>query len=344
MYRAAAPIDQRMVNRKVVFHVLMWAIVVVVPLAFLEVFVRIVSPQPECFPRYRASMTYGHVLVPMAEIINQLPGQWRFVYHANEYGYRTPMPVVSNAYNLPHVVVLGDSNTFGIGVNDGEEYCAVLAKMFQGQAEIVNLGVGGFGLTNEIRTFYEFGVLFQPSVVVLQFANNDPDDNLYEKVTTVAGGRFRFHIDRSMGGWLWGVKDWLGGSILQRSAAYNFVRNHAYEYWRERTVAAEATSVQEKKVAFYNELLRAFAQDLKRRGILLVLFGVNGHLAEWPGILAEVERLDREELLHYLPSEPWFAGVSNYGTPEGHKWGAKGHAIVAAHLSQPLRELVTAHK
>ena len=98
--------------------------------------------------------------------------------------------------------------------------------MFQGQAEIVNLAVGGFGLTNEIRTFYEFGVLFQPSVVVLQFAANDPDDNFFEKVTTVADGRFRFHVDRSDAGWLGWLKDWLSGSILQRSAAYNFVRNH----------------------------------------------------------------------------------------------------------------------
>ena len=137
-------------------------------------------------------------MLPLAEITNQLPGRWRFVYHTNEYGYRAPMPAVSNVYDLPHVVVLGDSNTFGEGVNDGEEYCAVLARMFQGQAEIVNLGVPGFGLTNEIRTFYEFGVLFQPSVVVLQFAANDPDDNFYEKVTTFADGRFRFHIDRSM--------------------------------------------------------------------------------------------------------------------------------------------------
>ena len=101
------------VNRKVVFHVLMWAIVVVVPLAFLEGLVRIVSPQPELFPRFRTSIRYGHDLVPLAEITEQLPGSWRFVYHTNEYGYRAPMPAVSNVYDLPHIVVLGDSNTFG---------------------------------------------------------------------------------------------------------------------------------------------------------------------------------------------------------------------------------------
>ena len=172
--------------------------------------------------------------------------------------------------------------------------------------------------------------------------HNDPEDNFYEKVTTFADGQFRFHIDRSSGrlGWL---KDWLSGSILQRSAAYNFIRNQVYAYWRERTISTETARARDDKVAFYNELLRAFAQDLKRRGIAFLFFAVNDHLGVWPGILAEVERLDREGLLHYLPSEPWFAGVSDYGTPEGHDWGAKGHAIVAAHLSQPLRELLAAH-
>jgi hypothetical protein len=318
----------------------MWAIVVVVPLAFLEGLVRIVSPQPEFFPRFRVSTRFGHEMVPMAEVINQLPGQWRFVYHTNEYGYRAPMPAVSNVYDVQQVVVLGDSNTFGIGVNDGEEYCAVLAEKFQGQAEIVNLAVGGFGLTQEIRTFYEFGALFQPSVVVLQFSSNDPDDNFFEKVTTVADGRFKFQIDRSNEGVGW-VKDWLGDSILQRSAAYNFIRNQAYAYWRERST--ETARVREDKVAFYNELLRTFAQDLKRRGIAFLFFAANGNLGQWPGILAEVERLDHEGLLHYLASEPWFVGVSDYGSPEGHTWGAKGHAIVAANLSQPLREVLAAH-
>ena len=284
------------VNRKVIYFVLMCAIVVVVPLAFLEGLVRIVSPQIELFPRFRTSIKYGHESVPLAEITEQLPGSWRFVYHTNEYGYRAPMPEVSNVYDLPHIVILGDSNTFGSGVNDGEEYSAVLAEMFQGQAEIVNLAVGGFGLTQEIRTFYEFGALFQPSVVVLQFSANDPEDNFYEKLTTVVDGRFKFHVDRSTEGVGW-VKDWLSDSILQRSAAYNFVRNQAFAYWRKRTIAAESARVREDKVAFYNELLRTFAQDLRRRGIAFLFFATNGSLGFWPDILAEVERLDREGLL-----------------------------------------------
>ena len=323
--------------RKAAFTAIMLALMAVVTLALGELAVRLVYPQPELYPRYRYSERYGHVLPASATIVNRLPGAWRFVYHTNEYGYRVSMPEISNRYDLPSVAVLGDSFTFGSGVHDGEEYPAVLAKRLAGQANVVNLGVGGFGLTQEIRAFYEFGLLFQPDVVVLQFSGNDPDDNFYARVTTVENGRFRFHRDRSMGGALSGLKNWLSGSFLQRSALYNLVRNRAYFYWEARVVAREAADERQRKESFHNELLGTFADDLHRRGIRLLVIGVPGQLAAWPGIERRVEALERSGRLHYLRTERWFAGLSGYGSPEGHAWGAKGHRIVAEQLEQPLR-------
>lgn len=324
-------------GRKYAFTAIMVSLMVAATALFTELAVRFVFPQPEIYPRYRYSERYGHALPASATIVNQLPGAWRFVYRTNEYGYRISMPEISSRYDLPNVVVLGDSFTFGVGVNDGEEYSAVLAQRLVGQANVVNLGVGGFGLTQEIRTFYEFGLLFQPAVVLLQFCANDPDENLYAQVTTVEDGRFRFHRDRAMGSGLARLKDWLSQSILQRSAAYNLVRNRAYKYWEARTVARAAAGETLSKEAIYNQLLVTFAEDLRRRGIPLLMFGVPGQLANWPGIESQVEALDRGGLLRHLRAEPWFAGHSDYGSPEGHVWGAKGHRIVAEHLAEPVR-------
>ena len=323
-------------GRKLAFTAIMLLLMIAAMLAFLELAVRVVFPQPELYPRYRYSERYGHLLPASATIVNQLPGAWRFVYHTNEYGYRVSMPELSSRYDLPNVVVLGDSFTFGTGVNDGEEYPAVLAKQLAAKASIVNLGVGGFGLTQEIRTFYEFGLLFQPAVVVLQFCSNDPDDNFYAKVTTVEDGRLRFHRDQSMGSGLSRLKDWLGGSIVQHSAAYNLVRNRAYKYWEARVVERESVGDRQRKETFYDELLSAFAGDLRRRGIRLLLFDVPGQLASWPGIQSHAEALERGGLLRYLRTERWFDGVSDYGSPEGH-WGVKGNRVVAEQLVEPLR-------
>lgn len=323
-------------GRKLAFTAIMLSLMIAATLVFGELAVRVFFPQPEFYPRYRYSERYGHLLPASARLVNRLPGAWHFVYHTNEYGYRISMPELSNRYDLPNVVVLGDSFTFGFGVNDGEEYSAVLAKQLAGQASIANLGVGSFGLTQEIRTFYEFGLLFQPGVVVLQFCSNDPDDNFYAKVTTVEDGRFRFHRDRSMGSALSALKDRLSGSILQRSAAYNLVRNQVYWSWEARVIE-QSVGDRQRKEAFYNELLTVFAEDLRRRGIRLLLFDVPGQLASWPGIQSHVEALDRGGLLRYLRAEHWFDGVSDYGSPEGHPWGAKGHRVVAGRLVEPLR-------
>ena len=297
-------------------------------IGFTELAVRWIVPQPEMYPRYRYSERYGHLPPASATIVNRVPGAWQFVYTTNEYGYRAAMPEISSRYDLPHVVVLGDSYTFGVGVNDGEEYPALLARGLGSSARVVNLGVGGFGLTQEIRTFYEFGLLYEPALVVLQFCSNDPHENLYARVTTVEDGRFRFHRDRSMGGSLRALKEWLGDSFLQRSAVYNLVRNRGFRLYQ----SYESRDDREKLETFHNELLSAFADDLRRRGIRLVVFGVPGQLADWPGIERHVEALDRAGALQYLRSEPWFERETDFASPEGHVFGVKGHRIVAEHL------------
>jgi hypothetical protein len=325
------------VRRKLLRFAITGGLVAAISLGLLEVAVRLLMPQQELYPRYRYSERYGHLLPPSTRIIHRLPGAWRFVYHTNEYGFRVAMPELSNRYDQPNIVVLGDSCTFGQGVNDGEQYTVALARRLAAEATVVNLGVPGFGLTHEIRLFYEFGLLYQPALVVLQFHMNDPDDNVYEKVTTLEGGRFRFHPDHSMSGPLHAIKDWLSTSVLQHSAAYNLARNTAYHYWYHRVVRYETLAARQRKEAFYNELFTAFAEDLQRRGIGLIVFDVANHFAKWPGVQSHLQALAQRGLVRVLESRPWFDGLRDYATPEGHPWGPLGHRIVAEHLVEPIR-------
>lgn len=318
-------------------RLLQFSIITGITLALLELAVRFIVPQPALYPRYLYSERYGHVLPASSRIVHELRGAWRFTYTTNEYGFRAAMPPITNRYDLPNVVVLGDSCTFGQGVNDGEQYTAALAQRLADEARVVNLGVPGFGLTHEIRVFYEFGLLYQPAAVVLQFHMNDVDDNLYERVTTVENGRFRFHKDQSVAGPLRAVKDWLSGSVLQHSAAYNLVRNTLYRAWHHRVVKHDSAEARARKEAFYNELLTAFAEDLARRGIPFMMFDVPRHLDKWPGVQRHVKELEERGLLRLLHSSGWFSTVTGYGTPEGHPWGPLGHRVVAENLLPPLR-------
>jgi GDSL-like Lipase/Acylhydrolase family len=333
---------------------LFWSLLVgFVPLCgvvIFEVMLRLFAPQPYIYPRYQYSERYGQVLYPSTVMVAETPGEWRFTYTTSEYGFRAPTVPVSNRYELPNVVVIGDSYSFGIGVDDGQEYPAVLAQLLAGRANVVNLGVPGYGLTQEIRLYYEFGRSFEPAIVLLQFTNNDPDDNLFYRVTDIENERFVFRRDRSISPFLQSVKDFLGRSIVQRSQAYNFVRNIAYETVRERAVVRaldQGTNAADRaptdgREDFHNALLELFVQDLGRRGVEVVLIGVDGHLAQFPRVLAKVEELARRGLLTYVATEPWFRSVSAYASPEGHQWGVTANRIVAEQLAPILAQILSA--
>jgi hypothetical protein len=332
--------------RRLRLWTLLIAFTVLITIVGLELLVRALSPQAYIYPRYQYSERLSQTLPPSTEMVAALPGAWRFVYTTSAYGFRAPTLRVSNRYERPNVVVLGVSYSFGNGVNDGEEFPAVLGRLLGERANVVNLGVPGYGLTQQIRLFYEFGQVYEPAIVVLQFSDNDPDDNLFYGVTAIAAGRFVFQADESLGTFLRHVKNDLSGSRVQQSQLYNFLRNTAYETLRERQVEAALSAADDRRgrQELYNELLDLLVRDLDGRGIDVVFVGVTGHLARFPEIAAKVRALAAEGLLAYLPSEPWFEGVGDYATPEGHAWGVKAHRIVAEHLAPVLHASLLARE
>lgn len=151
-----------------------------------------------------------------------------------------------------------------------------------------------------------------------------------------------FKQDRSLGTFLRKAKNYLSESRIQRSQLYTFLRNRAHETLRARHVGHELSGHDDPrgKEALYNELLDLLVRDFDGRGIDVVFFGVTGHLAPFPDIVANVQALADEGLLSYLRSEPWFEGESDYATPEGHAWGAKAHRIVAEHATPALKAIL----
>jgi hypothetical protein len=329
-------------RKRLCFWTILIVSTIVATVVGLELLVWALSPQAYIYPRYQYSERLSQTLLPSTKMVAELPGAWRFVYTTSEYGFRAPTMPVSNRYDRPNIVVLGDSYSFGNGVNDGEEYPAVLARLLGGRANVVNLGVPGYGLTQEIRLFYEFGQAYDPAIVVIQFSDNDPDDNLFYQVTAIEDGRFVFKADQSLGTFLRSVKNSLSASIIQRSQLYNFLRNTAYETMRERHVEQETNAHDDAraKEQLYSELLDLLVRDLDGRGIDVLLFGVTDHLGRFPGIAATVQALSDEGLLSFLPSEPWFEGAADYATPEGHAWGARAHHIVATHVASALKAVL----
>jgi len=322
------------------------AVTTVGALSLGEFVVRIVKPQITMFPRREFSAEYGFLNFEDTRITHSRGSEWSFTYTTNHLGNRGEVVPVSNAYDVPNLLVLGDSYSFGIGVDDGEEYPSVLAERLRGRYRVTNLSVGGWGLAQQIRRYYEFGQVYLPDTVLLQFCRNDPGDNLNNRVTLIEDGRFSFVDSGSKLNW---IKRYLSHSLIQRSHLYNLFRDSVYRYFASRHVkkvseslrkggGGEATAIPPEE-QFHCELLELFARDLRLRGVRLLMIAVNGELGDFPFLEQKVLELDSDGLLDYVEVAEFFQGVTDYDSPEGHKWGKKAHGILGERLSDLITRL-----
>jgi hypothetical protein len=311
-------------------------------IAVLEIALRLFYPQVTLSPRWAYSPQYCTTAYPDARMVHERPGRWRFVYTINADRNRGPRLFLPRNDSKPLIVVLGDSYSFGVGVADGEEYAEVLERDLHGAAHVLNLALGGWGLTQEIRRYYDFGALYDPRVVILQFSANDPEDNLKCPVAELRDGRFVFH-DSHAG--VFRIKDLLSRSLIQKSQIYNLVRDRLYRLMAGRVIeknrsrqAAGGAAVAGMDETNHARLLEAFARDLHARGVRLVLVTVNGQLREFPRIEEKVEELESDGLLRFADAADWLEGEADYASPEGHLWGVRAHRV----LGQRLAEIVAA--
>ena len=84
----------------------------------------------------------------------------------------------------PYAVAVGDSFTFGLGVNSSDSWVELLEKKMN--KDVVNMGVWGYGTIAEERTLEKYGMKLKPKLVIVGFAVNDFSDS-YTFDTNLAG-------------------------------------------------------------------------------------------------------------------------------------------------------------
>lgn len=334
-------------RRRIFFSLVLVCFSAAVAFAIGEVLVTIFRPVPYMYPRYKYSPQYGFTLYESTRMVHGWPRKFKFHYTVNEYGYRGAAIDPSTATGKPTIVVLGDSYTFGIGVEDGEPYPAVLETELGYAYNVVNLGTPGWGLTQHIRRYFEFGRLYHPKIVILQFCSNDPEDNLNNMVTRITSDDFEF-VDAAAG--VHRVKKYLSHSIIQRSQLYNLYRGRVYEFFQNRNVAEqdrqlravvgrEVESMAESptpRELFYCELLDLFARKLEADGVRLIMIAVDGFPKSFAHIEGCVRELDDGGYLTYVDVDSLIRGVRARYSPEGH-WGAGSHRAIAAGLASRIQ-------
>lgn len=157
-------------------------------LAFAEAAVRWLQPQPVekiTFGLYEADPPRRYRLTPHYEGVVSNGVEFTTRVTVNALGLRGPMP---KSDDRPRLLVIGDSFTFGWGVEHDQAYVHLAAEElgFQG----LNGGTPGFGLPDAADWLEAYGWSLDPDFVVLAvFVGNDLLDATEEhRSISVVGG------------------------------------------------------------------------------------------------------------------------------------------------------------
>jgi len=71
----------------------------------------------------------------------------------------------------PYVIAIGDSHTFGLAVNESDIWVNILEKKLDN--EILNMGIGSYGLVQEERMIEKYALQLKPEIILWQFSPND---------------------------------------------------------------------------------------------------------------------------------------------------------------------------
>jgi hypothetical protein len=144
--------------------------------------------------RTRPDSAIGFLYVPggRAEVKQ---GEVHFSYTTDADGFRNAEPRPDRA----QVVAVGDSWTFGFGVDDAAAWTRILNDSLR-PARVVNLGLIGAGPGQYTRVLERFGLPLHPSVVLYGvFPGNDLDDQEAFDIWELAGARGNFAEWRTYG-------------------------------------------------------------------------------------------------------------------------------------------------
>jgi hypothetical protein len=171
-----------------------------------------VEPRPETHgallrrsddPRLRTE------LIPLAQqrlVFRDARGASHEVLHrVNSRGWRGPERGEARTEGLLRIACLGDSHTFGHGVQDGQTWPAVLERELglRGvRSEALNFGVGGFDTEQELRLLETRALAFAPDLVLLEVFANDALLPEFDYTTLAPRTPFLGRLDRESGSWV----------------------------------------------------------------------------------------------------------------------------------------------
>lgn len=335
-----------------------------------EITVRLCCPQETGPPRFAFDPELGEIPVPFQQGRQRHPGSYDFTYTNNSRGFRGSREYGPKPPGQVRILLLGDSFTYGLGVNDGQTLGAELERYLRAQplnAEVINAGVPGKGTDYELKFFQTVGAGLHPDLTVLCFFPNDFEDNARGEYFAVGPqGELRVKsLDRVQGGiksflyhfpgYNWLIS-WSQAANLVKQAAVNYLVKHA----RHSSQAAAGLVVSYSGRSNFADqanqrltdiYLAQLMEQVRRAGSRLVVFyippaqQVEAYRRQ-PEAAPDEEALKAiiearggtlQSLTPVLASAPEPLGQLYYA--EGH-WTPQAHQVVGRYMGKYLADLL----
>ena len=186
-----------------------------------------------------------------------------FVYTINKQGFRViSEDVLYDKDNSDYfrIICLGDSFTFGYGVND-DKTCPVflekyLEHMWQKKVQVINAGVNGATITEELDIYQEKCSQLQHNLVILLFIEGDICDLFIELLFQ---GKEKFYemcfLDKK----------------LYRSKVYSLIKYNVLEKREKYATIHYVGQQQEEVINKYLEKLSALNKIIHSKNAVLVI-------------------------------------------------------------------------
>lgn len=246
------------------------------------------------------------------------------------------------------MLVLGDSFTWGFGVEDQERFTEVLEQRYP-QWEIINAGTSGYGTDQEYLYYLKRGQYYKPDVVVVLFYYNDFENNFKSEQYYYPKPYFTL---KENGDLVVHNQPVPPASLSQRFNHY--IETQTVMLRRLLQVVEIITSrltqpFQSKDAAGYtggftqfreshaitNALLQKLKSTVEGNQSRFVVFA----LPIRPGLKRNLEELTKHGDWNYLNLDPFFAGTEEQTEiPDDEHWNAAGHRLAADLMENYLRE------
>ena len=120
---------------------------------------------------------YGWSLKPLSHGTSNRTG-YEIEYRINSKKLRDDETTYEKPEGTFRIVLIGDSLTFGFGVPIEKHFSTLLEGYFE-EVEVINMGVGGFGVDQELLSLRSEGFRYEPDLVLAYVAHYGDHRHMY---------------------------------------------------------------------------------------------------------------------------------------------------------------------